>query len=201
MHYWQFCCYSLWFVRNNSPTGGSFKAESEFTQLFTFQILPAFVRACRSWSACKMLIKVMWWLKVSLSFSSRAGAWHTGYIYFPLVTRDGLTLASNLPAALLHPPTAGMWERIGKAKARKLVAQEKDSLVNEEKNEKGNHHRSPTGSCPGSVWAMTALEGFPPQLYCWARHMACNNLLDNLCQLFQPCLLPASCLTPAFAGG
>lgn len=47
-------------------------------------------------------------------------------------------------------------------KQEKLVAQEKNSLVNEEKNEEGNHHCSPTGSCPGSVWAMSASERSRP---------------------------------------
>lgn len=61
------------------------------------------------------------------------------------------TATKHPPAPVLHPPTAGTGQRIGRAKTRKLVGQEKDRLVIEGKNGKGNCHCSPTGSCPGSV--------------------------------------------------
>lgn len=147
-----------------------------------------------------MLIKVKRWLKVNLSFSSRASERERRdtfvFLWWLKVMSWTWPATKHPPALLLHPPTAGMGDRIGRAKTIKTCFSRK-SLINEEKNEKGNHYCSPKGSCPGSVWAMIALERFPPQFYCWAKHMTWNNLLDNLGQLFQPYLLPASCLTPA----
>lgn len=144
-----------------------------------------------------MLIKVKWWLQVGLSFCSRASAWQRQgtfiFLWWHNVMGSPWPAAKHPPAPLLHPPTAGTRERIGRAKARKTCGSRKGQFSKWRR--KGNQLSLSTGSCPGSVWAITALERFLPQLYCWARHMAWNNL-DNLGQLSQPCLLPASCLTP-----
>lgn len=147
-----------------------------------------------------MLIKVKRWLKVNLSFSSRVSEWERQdtfvFLWWLNVMSWTWPATKHPPTLLLHPPTAGMGERTGKAKAIKICFSRK-SLTNEEKNEKGSHYCSPKGSCPASAWAMTALERFPPQFYCWANiwhgitfwitWVSCSS------HVFSQ---PPSCLTP-----
>lgn len=110
----------------------------------------------------------------------------------------------NPHPVICSPPAAGQG-RVGWAKVRKkLMGQDKDSLMSEAKTKQEPMQRESltTSQCPASPWARTTLEKVPTLFHSWAW---CYTVWDIPVvwsgQLSQPCPFPASISPSAYSLG
>lgn len=112
--------------------------------------------------------------------------------------------AAKPPPSHLLTPAAGWGKsRMGKSE-KKLMGQDKDSLMSEAKTKQEPMQRESltTSQCPASPWARTTLEKVPTLFHSWAW---CYTVWDIPVvwsgQLSQPCPFPASISPSAYSLG